>query len=133
MFPNQNQNFFQVQYKESPPKKHNKTKPKLIPKQNYCGDFDICADATAYPTKTVKRLMKRKKNMPLFSNTSLIEPSDVPLEATNRNPNLDLKNLCRTKTITTTPKQGYDSLSDQQRFIVNVNDSVQTVVYEICV
>lgn len=126
---------FQVPYKESPSKKHNRIKPKLIPKLNSsrCSFTDICNDATAYPTKTIKRLMKRKKNMPLFSKTSLIEPSDDSLIATNRNSVIELDNLCRTKTVTTTPKQGYDSLSGERRFIVNVDDSVQTVVYETCV
>ncbi|ENN71706.1 uncharacterized protein LOC109543982 [Dendroctonus ponderosae] len=112
-------------------KQRNKDKfsPKIV---STCNALEICNETRTYPFKVIQRLVKRKKNLPLFSKVSLIEPADdVPIPKL-RGPGMEPNNLCKTKTITVLPKAGYDHNSGEQRFIINIKDYVQSVVYETC-
>ncbi|XP_050293540.1 uncharacterized protein LOC126734074 [Anthonomus grandis grandis] len=112
--------------------KQEKFIPKFNPATCKMGMMAICNDTLTYPTKTIQKLVKRKKNLQLFSDVSLIEPAEdvpIPKMRDNSEPN----NLCRTQTVTIVPKAGYDYHSGEQRFIINIKDYVQTVVYETCV
>ncbi|XP_066252395.1 neurotrophin 1-like [Euwallacea similis] len=120
------------------PLKETSKKPKdrsrYIPKKFHlknCEYLGICESIGSYPIKTIQKLVKRKKNLPLFSNVSLIEPA-ADMSAPKVRASEELDNLCRTRTLTITPKVGYDYHSGEPRFIINVENHVQTVVYESC-
>ncbi|XP_066146978.1 neurotrophin 1-like [Euwallacea fornicatus] len=111
-----------------------KDRSRYIPKKFHhetCDYLGICDSIGSYPIKTIQKLVKRKKNLPLFSNVSLIEPAD-DMPAAKMRVSEELNNLCRTRTLTVTPKVGYDYHSGEPRFIINVANHVQTVVYETC-
>ncbi|KAL1506147.1 hypothetical protein ABEB36_005564 [Hypothenemus hampei] len=116
------------------PVKESRKIRKFIPKirKTSCTGLEICNDSNSYPTKRIQKLVKRKKNLPFFSTLNLIEPADdVPVPSLRDSP--EMKNLCRTRTLTMVPKTGFDHQSQEHRYIVNVKDHVQTVVYETCV
>ncbi|CAG9773001.1 unnamed protein product [Ceutorhynchus assimilis] len=112
-------------------KTKNRFKPKFNP-SSCTFSLGICNRTDAYPINAIQRLVKRKKNLQLFSKVSLIEPaSDFPLPQVRNT--IEPDNLCRTQTVTILPKVGYDLQSGEHRFIINIKDYVQTVVYETCV
>lgn len=106
-----------------------KLRTKFIPKSS-CGEA-VCNNTVTYPDNLIQKLVRKRKYLKLFSKVALIEPAANQMLPTLRGP--EPNNLCRTKTITIFPKVAFDVASNQWRYIVNIKDFEQTLVYETCV
>ncbi|KAF7271538.1 uncharacterized protein LOC143194997 [Rhynchophorus ferrugineus] len=108
----------------------NNSRNRLLPSKG-CIDMMICNNTSKYPTKIIQKLINKNKFRALFGNGSLIEPAvETPLQSL-REP--EPENLCRTRPISVFPQAALDLYTNKPRYIVNVPNYQQQIVYEICV